>query len=528
MSRIGRNEPCPCGSRKKYKRCHGSPDAPRKSVIPPIAKALARSEAKRVQRERQQGLGKPIISAELNDTRFVAVKNRLLYSKKWRTFEDFLLDYIRTALGSEWGNAEIAKPAEERHPIMIWYQKTCVYLKERIREPGKVHAIHITAVVGACLQLAYDLYAIDHNAELQCRLLARLRNRDRFSGARYEVYVAATFIRAGFDIEFENEDDGSTTHCEFTATHRRTGKKFSVEAKRREGHRVRIGTLFNSALAKNANHTRVVFIDMNTLDDSTGIQEPPYMAKALRRLRSFEGQSLNGQARPPAYVFVTNTPWDLYLDSPTPRMAVVVEGFQIPDFKGDAKASLREIIDAREKHIEMHELMKSMTDHSTIPSTFDGEIPEYAFNPDEPRLLIGERYLIPDQDGVLKPVVVTAATVREEEKVAYCGVTFVDGRAGILKFPLSDSELAAWSRHPDTFFGVVSQRKTHVETPLEFFDFCHDAFKRESKERLLEVMADSPDFERLKTLTQAELAGIHAEHMTHAALASERDQSHSA
>ena len=22
--RIGRNEPCPCGSRKKYKHCHGS------------------------------------------------------------------------------------------------------------------------------------------------------------------------------------------------------------------------------------------------------------------------------------------------------------------------------------------------------------------------------------------------------------------------------------------------------------------------------------------------------------------------
>jgi hypothetical protein len=61
-------------------------------VMPNFAKALARSEAKRVQRERQQGLGKPIISAELKGTRFVAFKNRLLYSKKWRTFEDFLFD----------------------------------------------------------------------------------------------------------------------------------------------------------------------------------------------------------------------------------------------------------------------------------------------------------------------------------------------------------------------------------------------------------------------------------------------------
>lgn len=25
-TKVGRNEPCPCGSGKKYKQCHGSPD----------------------------------------------------------------------------------------------------------------------------------------------------------------------------------------------------------------------------------------------------------------------------------------------------------------------------------------------------------------------------------------------------------------------------------------------------------------------------------------------------------------------
>jgi hypothetical protein len=313
MSKVGPNEPCPCGSGKKYKRCHRSPVAPAKPVMPNFAKALARSEAERVQRERQQGLGKPIISADFKGTRLVAVKNRLLYSKKWCTFEDFLFEYISIALGSGWGNDEIAKPIDQRHPILIWYQKVCVYQKKQIKEPSKVHTSPMTGVVGAYLHLAHDLYALDHNAESQAKLLARLRNRDKFTGARYEVYVAATFIRAGFDIEFENEDDGSTTHCEFTATHRRTRKRFSVEAKRREGHRVRIGTLFNSALAKNANHARVISIDINTRDDATGMDEPPYMDKALRRLRSFEGRLLNGQSRPSAYVFVTNTPWDLYM-----------------------------------------------------------------------------------------------------------------------------------------------------------------------------------------------------------------------
>jgi len=27
-SKIGRNDPCPCGSGKKYKKCHGMPGAP--------------------------------------------------------------------------------------------------------------------------------------------------------------------------------------------------------------------------------------------------------------------------------------------------------------------------------------------------------------------------------------------------------------------------------------------------------------------------------------------------------------------
>jgi hypothetical protein len=102
-------------------------------------------------------------------------------------------------------------------------------------------------------------------------------------------------------------------------------------------------------------------------------------------------------------------------------------------------------------------------------------------------------------------------------------VTFVDnGRSGIWKIPLSSDEMAAWNRHPDTFFGVVGQRKKQAETPLELYDFCHNSFRRETKERLLEVMAGSPDFDRLKTLTQVELAKVHAERTTYAVLASTR------
>jgi hypothetical protein len=146
-------------------------------------------------------------------------------------------------------------------------------------------------------------------------------------------------------------------------------------------------------------------------------------------------------------------------------------------------------------------------------------MPEYAFNPGAQRILIGQRYMVRDYDGVERPAEVTTATVAEGERVAYCGVTFEDGRAAICTMPLSQEELAAWKRHPDTFFGVVGQRNTRADSPLELYDFFHESSKRSSKEQLLKAMASAPDFEELARLDQPQLASIHAERTTNAALA---------
>jgi hypothetical protein len=155
----------------------------------------------------------PIISAEAFGRRFVAVKNRLLHSKGWLTFHDFLGDYIKMAMGVDWGSTELAKSLDQRHPILVWHHLRAEQLNRGPKEPGKVHSVPMTGASAAYLRLAYDLYALDHNAELQEKLINRLRNKDNFPGARYEVFVAATIIRAGFELEFENEDDGSTSHC---------------------------------------------------------------------------------------------------------------------------------------------------------------------------------------------------------------------------------------------------------------------------------------------------------------------------
>jgi len=180
----------------------------------------------------QQGHGAPIIANEFKGYKIVVVGNTIHYSKKWKTFPDFLFYYIKHAIGSAWGNAEIAKPYEERHPIMQWYQQVCDYQKKYIPVPGEIVSSPAIGVVTTYLQLAYNLYLLSHNEELQTRLINRLKHPDQFPGAHYETYVFASLIKAGFDIKFEDEKSGMAgKHCECTITHKLSGNKYSVEAK---------------------------------------------------------------------------------------------------------------------------------------------------------------------------------------------------------------------------------------------------------------------------------------------------------
>ena len=511
MAKVGRNAPCPCGSGEKFKRCHGA-ISHQAHIDQSIQYGLARAEAQHVQRERQQGLGKPIISADALGHRFVAVKNRLMYSKSWKTFHDFLSDYIKMALGPEWGTAELQKPLEERHPILVWYHLVCDLQHEHIKQPGTITQMPQTGAGAAYLHLAYDLYALDHNAELQQKLVGRLRDRNNFAGARYEVFVAATLIRAGFDLAFEDEDDRNSSHCEFVATHKRTGRQFSVEAKHRAGTKFRLGRQLNRALAKEANHPRIIFIDINIPDQSKTDGEPDKIGEALATLRSFEGKLINGKPLPDAYVFVTNVPWHHHLLDQNIQCEILIEGFQIPDFKGDVPApSLRAAIDAREKHIEMHELLSSLQDHMDVPVTFDGEIPEFAFGNSQLRLMIGDRYPTKDENGVEQIGTLTSATVIEKDKLVWGVLSLDDGTSVVTTWPLSDAELEAWQRHPDTFFGKVEQRKRQVTTLLELYDFFFSSYIHTPRERLLEMLDGAPDIEELCFKDQPALASIYAE-----------------
>lgn len=482
---------------------------------------LDRLNAQEKQREQQQGFGRPIISTVLNGIRFVAVGKKLVWSDKWKTVHDFLCHYLPGVLGQEWGNAELAKPLEERHPIARWYHFVCLLQQKTIKDPGKVHVGPMNGAAEAWLQLAYDLYSLEHNAELQQKLLNRIKHPEMFQGARYEAFVAATMIRAGFDVEFEDEDDRQSSHVEFTATCRKSGRKFSVEAKRRNVEAgtgpFRLGRLLQKALRKAAKYPRIVFIGIDFIDvrqDAGQDRLPRLLEKALSDLRGFEGRSHNGEPLPPAYLFITNRPHDLDLEGTNIQSAVLAEGFQIPDFKmGKEYPGLRAAHQGRKAHADMHQLLDSIREHSSIPVTFDGSAPELAFAEQRPaRLAIGDTYLVPDSLGVERSGTLTSATVDEAKSIAYAAYQLNNGESVICTVPLSQEELAAYRRHPDTFFGVeIRASRGGIKTSLDLFYFFLDGFKGAPKERLLELMAQHPDFDKLKGLSQEDLAEIYAE-----------------
>jgi hypothetical protein len=152
------------------------------SVPPEILSALAEQQRREATRQNLFGLGRPPVTFadDAQGYRFVAVGSELHWSPRWKTFHDFLLFYIRHALTSEFGNAELAKPFAERHPILQWYHHVCDHQRRTITQPGEPVWAISTGPVQSYASLAYDLFTVAQNATLHAQLLKRLRNKDQF------------------------------------------------------------------------------------------------------------------------------------------------------------------------------------------------------------------------------------------------------------------------------------------------------------------------------------------------------------
>jgi hypothetical protein len=403
MSKIGRNQICPCGSGYKYKHCCGAVSevmrrSPTRTTIDELSPE-ARQRLIELQREMDEdrkayGHAQPMVTVEHQGYRIVAVRNQLQFSKNWKTPIDFLGDYIKTVMdGAGWGNGEIAKRYEERHPTLQWYQDVCTWQREHEQEKDAdgVFSGVATGSVKAYYALAYDLWTLDNHAVLQNKLIHRLKNADQFQGARYELYVIASMIRAGFHVELQDESDSNRTHCELAATHRRTGRKFSVEAKstgrpgmlgkgdERTGIddiRADIYRKLQNALLKEADYDRVVFIDVNMPPHKGQTFEATWVSAVPDQLKKLEDSQSADNPYPSAFLFFTNHPYH-YVgnDDVEPSQRAIFTGINRDDLKrgpedGDSSAAAALAGHFKARNPEIDQLVDSVFNHTKVPTRF--------------------------------------------------------------------------------------------------------------------------------------------------------------
>lgn len=269
----------------------------------PLPRSVLRvfEERRREEQERLRLYGhvRPIIHATFHSQEVVAVGNTLHFSGEWNTFFDFLEYYIKKRLndfyGQAWGRAELQKEIGKRHPILRWYDGLCRLQQGVVPDEAGIYQVELDGPSAAYVQLAYDLYILDDNRKLQEEVLRRLKDINSFHGARYELTVAATMIRAGFDVAYEDESDNRKKHPEFVAIDKTTKETVAVEAKarRRPGLmgwlgpkdppdtvRLSLDPLLRNAIAKAPELPYVIFIDVNMAPEDVGQPEPAWVADA--------------------------------------------------------------------------------------------------------------------------------------------------------------------------------------------------------------------------------------------------------
>ena len=224
-------QPCRCGSGVRYDKCHYRRDRAAQGAAKIFRE---KEEAREVFIGEHGHIRKPQLF-EMGDRNIVAIGSHIFRQTNSGpyNFVNAIVDYALHIFGDYYLEAEENKPFEERHPAIQWLHASGEHHNATLaRKDAKPEDFQF-GIGAAWIRLAYDLYTISDNAELQEVMIKRIKNVDTFQAARHELWVAALFIAADFEINFENEADNSKRHPEFIAVDKETGMKVAVEAKSR-------------------------------------------------------------------------------------------------------------------------------------------------------------------------------------------------------------------------------------------------------------------------------------------------------
>jgi hypothetical protein len=284
--KIGRNDPCPCGSGKKYKKCHldSTPivsTADPTDVPPEVLEHLRKFQQERMELEKMGiyiNYVKPIV---FKGKKVWAIGSRVYFQRPPNeTFHEFILFILQQNLGFEWWQEQLKLSFDKRHFIMQCFQGYSEWAEKQSENPenrvGEVWAAVPNGWTRSLTSLAFDVASLIHKQKLPDFLLNRLKNMNEFQGARYEIIIAAIFARLGFEIEFLDEGNVEEKHPEFIA--RKDGMEVAVEAKskHRKGvlhfpgdksdkeMKIKVLNLLHNANLKQINNRHfLIFIDVN-------------------------------------------------------------------------------------------------------------------------------------------------------------------------------------------------------------------------------------------------------------------------
>jgi hypothetical protein len=201
MSRLA-TYPCPCGSKKQYRKCCLF----KKNTLPP--QLVEHFEKIKQEQTKLHSMGiyvnyvKPVI---FQGGKVWALGNKIYHGRRpEETFHEFILDVFKQTLGKEWWDEQLA--SQKKHFIMLCFLHYFEWQKKNATEANKANENSWYAIpdgwTQSLISLAFDVCSLQHAASLPEKLLSRLKNKNEYQGARYEIAVAAIFARLDCEIDF--------------------------------------------------------------------------------------------------------------------------------------------------------------------------------------------------------------------------------------------------------------------------------------------------------------------------------------
>jgi hypothetical protein len=476
------------------------------------------AQADEILRARAEGHGRPVISLDMNDYRFVAVGSKLFYGKNWRFFTDFLLHHMKEVLGRGWGKQMQSRGGA--HPLFRWLSELS---DVRHRSPGRddgVFEAPAKGVVNAVFRFAYAVYLIAHHDRMPPALLRRLRQPSEFDSAVVETFATAAFALAGFSIEMGEVQKGRGPEAEFRARSKKTGKAFSVEAKRKHGWRAPVdlsGAAFQTELnlwvkrklyaaARKRLENPVYWFELNLPDINKIGKAEQLQTLVWQAIREAENEiQIGGEAPDPAYVFITSHP---YLSGfQAGETLIMLEGFHLRMSTRGERVEAEAAMVERDRDRDIVSTLDCFRQVQQVPHSFDGT-PDALVGADKKpidRLRVGQRLQISLPDGTSVAGLATHV-VSQGPTATVVLLDEATGREGIIEVPLTEQEQKAAEALGDAVFGNPNGgRRIPDDDPLQLYDFFLEAYAGSTREVLLSFLEQHPDFEHFRNLPTKDL-----------------------